>query len=101
MSEAVVIPKIADQRIARQSPWGSPLLVADAHVHFFSHRFFELLAAQKPGLTFESLHWQMPPERAEDLANTWAHELDRQGVARAALIASMPGDEQSVIEAAS
>ena len=83
----------------RPSPWGSPLAVADAHVHFFSHRFFELLAAQKPGLTFDALHWQMPPERPEDLANIWAHEMDRHGVAHAALISSIPGDEESVIKA--
>jgi hypothetical protein len=85
--------------IARPSPWGSPLAVADAHVHFFSHRFFELLATQKPGLTFESLHWQMPPERPEDLANIWAHEMDRHGVAHATIISSIPGDEESVIKA--
>jgi uncharacterized protein len=89
---------------ARPSPWGSSIAIADAHVHFFSHRFFESLLfqgkdAQKPGLTLESLHWQMPPERPEDLANIWAHEMDRQGVARAALIASAPGDEESVIKA--
>ena len=83
----------------RPSPWGSPLAVVDAHVHFFSHRFFELLAAQKPGLTFDALHWQMPPERPEDLANIWAHEMDRHGVAHAALISSIPGDEESVIKA--
>jgi len=86
--------------ITRPSPWGSPIAISDAHVHFFSHRFFETLALQKPGLTFESLHWQMPPEHPEDLANTWAHEMDRQGVARAALIASVPGDEESVVAAA-
>jgi len=85
--------------ILRPSPWGAAIAVADAHVHFFSHRFFELLAAQKPGLTFESLHWQMPPERPEDLANIWAHEMDRHGVARAALMASIAGDEASVIKA--
>jgi predicted TIM-barrel fold metal-dependent hydrolase len=85
--------------IARPSPWGNPLAIADAHVHFFSHRFFDALSAQKPGLTFESLHWQMPPERPEDLANIWAHELDRQGVGRAAIISSVPGDEESVIKA--
>jgi predicted TIM-barrel fold metal-dependent hydrolase len=85
--------------IGRPSPWGSPIPIADAHVHFFSHRFFELLAAQKPGLTFESLNWTMPPERPEDLANIWAHEMDRNGVARAALIASIPGDEESVTKA--
>jgi len=83
----------------RPSPWGTPFAIADAHVHFFSHHFFEALSAQKPGLTFDSLHWQMPPERPEDLANIWAHELDRQGVARAAMIASVPGDEQYVIKA--
>ena len=74
--------------IARPSPWGTPIAIADAHVHFFSSRFFKALSAQKPGLTFESLHWQMPPENPEDLASIWAHELDRQGVARAAIIAS-------------
>jgi len=85
--------------ILRPSPWGAPVAIADAHVHFFSHRFFELLALQKPGLTFESLHWQMPPERPEDLANIWAHEMDRHGVARAAIISSIPGDEESVVKA--
>jgi predicted TIM-barrel fold metal-dependent hydrolase len=76
------------------------MAIADAHVHFFSHHFFELLAAQKPGLTFESLHWQMPPDRPEDLANIWAHEMDRHGIARAAIISSALGDEESVIKAA-
>jgi uncharacterized protein len=85
--------------IARPSPWGAPIAIADAHVHFFSHRFFEALAAQKPGLTFDSLHWQMPPEQPADLATIWAHELDRQGIAHAALIASVPGDEESVLQA--
>jgi hypothetical protein len=77
------------------------MAIADAHVHFFSHRFFELLSAQKPGLTFESLQWQMPPAQPADLANIWAQELDRQGVSRAALISSAPGDEESVIKAVS
>jgi hypothetical protein len=86
--------------ITRPSPWGTPIAIADAHVHFFSHQFFEALSAQKSGLTFESLHWQMPPQQPEDLANIWVHELDRQGVARAAIIASVPGDEASVIKAA-
>jgi predicted TIM-barrel fold metal-dependent hydrolase len=86
--------------IMRPSPWGNPIAIADAHIHFFSHHFFETLSAQKPGLTFESLHWHMPPEEPEDLANIWAHELDRQGVAHAAVIASVPGDEASVIKAA-
>ena len=99
MSEPAVIQKSADQRIARQSPWG-PLLVADAHVHFFSHHFFEQLAAQKPGLTLDAmqtqLEWKLPPAEPEKLAELWARELDRHGVDRAALMASLPGDHESV-----
>ncbi len=85
------------------SPWG-PLNVRDAHVHFFSHRFFTLLAAQKPGLSIsdlpEKLGWDIP--QAEDpaaLATQWIHELDRHGVESAALIASLPPDVTSVVAA--
>jgi hypothetical protein len=89
--------------VARQSPWG-PIMVVDAHVHFFSHRFFEILASQKPGLTVDGirqkLDWQFPPQGPGELANLWVRELDRHGVHRAALIASVPGDEGSVIAAA-
>src|SRR6185295_2341881 len=102
MSEPVTDLRTADQRIARQSPWG-PMLVADAHVHLFSHHFFELLAAQKPGLTLESmqakLEWQFPPSEPEKLAEVWARELDRHGVDHAALIASLPGDHASITAA--
>lgn len=88
--------------IGRESPWG-PLTVADAHVHFFSHRFFAALVSQKPGLTVEAavqqLNWRMPPETPADLAQEWLAELDRRGVHSAALIASIPGDESSVIAA--
>ena len=35
----------------------------------------------------------------EALANCWATELDEQGVSRAAIIASVPGDEASVAAA--
>jgi predicted TIM-barrel fold metal-dependent hydrolase len=87
-----------------ESPWG-PLPIADAHVHFFSRRFFEALAEQKPGLTLESmtqtLGWQMPPENPEGLALAWVAELDRYGMGRAVLIASVPGDEASVSAAVS
>ncbi len=85
--------------VQRESPWG-PIAIADAHVHFFSHDFFAALASQKPGLTIdaiaEQLGWQMPAAEPEQLAAVWKHELDRHGVARAALIASVPGDEASV-----
>ncbi len=79
--------------------WGD-LRVSDAHVHFFSHGFFRLLAEQRAGLTVESigpaLGWQMPPEDAGALADRWVEELDRHGVSKAALIASLPGDGASV-----
>ena len=91
-----------------QSPWGE-LDVSDAHVHFLSRGFFSALAAQKSARaggaapeTVESivatLGWQAPPE-PHVLAAIWAHELDSHGVRRAALIASVPGDEQSVATA--
>jgi predicted TIM-barrel fold metal-dependent hydrolase len=79
--------------------------VADAHVHFFSHRFFSTLVSQKPGLTLAEaqavLGWELPEEDPEKLAEQWLAELDRQGVAAAAIIASVPGDEGSVTMAAS
>jgi predicted TIM-barrel fold metal-dependent hydrolase len=83
------------------TPWGA-LAVADAHVHFFSHRFFSALAEQKgvPVSALEApLGWQLPAEDPDQLAGAWAHELDRHGVERAALIASVPGDADSVIAA--
>ena len=88
---------------ARRSPWG-PLHVTDAHVHFFSHRFFTGLIAQKPGLTLDAaqktLGWELPPEDPELLALRWIEELDRHGIQSASIIASLPGDEVSVLTAA-
>lgn len=87
----------------RESPWG-PLKVVDAHVHFFSHKFFSALVAQKPGLTMESaqeqLGWEFPEPDPAALANRWVEELDRNGIAGSAIIASIPGDEASVSAAA-
>jgi hypothetical protein len=92
-----------------QTPWGE-IDVSDAHVHFFSHAFFASLAAQKaaqtPGAPVETaesmastLGWQAPPVDPQALAAIWAKELDRHSVCRASLIASIPGDENSVAEA--
>ncbi len=84
------------------SPWG-PLAVCDAHVHFFSHRFFSLLAAQKPGLEVDALPallgWDIPTEDPSELADKWLEELDQHGVHTATLIASLPGDVSSVMTA--
>lgn len=81
------------------SPWDVDLSVVDAHVHFFSHRFFSLLAGQKNATVAEvgaALGWEMPDERPEEFAGRWVAELHRYDVARAVLIASLPGDEGSV-----
>ena len=83
------------------SPWGV-LPIADAHVHFFSHRFFSILAEQK-GASVDALGpllgWKLPAADAGELAQSWIQQLDRHGVERAALIASVPGDHESVTEA--
>jgi predicted TIM-barrel fold metal-dependent hydrolase len=81
-----------------QTPWGE-FAVADAHVHFFSRRFFGALGGQcgkTAEKTAEALGWDLPAEDPMDLARKWADELTANGVTRAALIASVPGDEASV-----
>jgi uncharacterized protein len=76
-------------------------MVCDAHCHFFSSRFLELLtqgmdvSGDRAAAVSAKLGWD-PPGAAEDLADRWVAELDRHGVARTALIASIPGDESSV-----
>jgi uncharacterized protein len=80
------------------TPWGD-FAVADAHVHFFSRKFFSALGAQADKTAeqvAETAGWVLPPEDPAELARSWAAELDAAGVARAALIASVPGDESSV-----
>jgi uncharacterized protein len=91
-------------------------LINDAHVHFFSSPFFQSLARQReaqrqreqgrprrphasaeisPEALCRELQWD-DPGPADALADRWATELDRHGVRRSALIASIPGDEESV-----
>jgi predicted TIM-barrel fold metal-dependent hydrolase len=85
-----------------ETPWGQ-LPVSDAHIHFFSRGFFSSLAQQRavPMDALEALlNWRIPAEDPAQLAAEWAAELDRHGVNRAALIASIPGDQRSVIAAA-
>lgn len=87
-----------------QTHWGQ-IAVNDAHVHLFSHRFFEVLRSQRPGThesvgsMVQSLGWEIPPDDAGELASRWVSELDRHGVDRCALIASIPGDESSAVDA--
>lgn len=83
-----------------QTPWGD-LSVSDAHLHFFSPAFFQSLANQS-GLELPQirslLKWHLPRSNQE-LAGGWKQQLDSHGIAKAALIASVPGDEASVAEA--
>ena len=87
-----------------QTAWGE-IAVHDAHIHLFSHRFFEILRGQRPDSNesleamVQSLGWEPPPDDPRDLAAWWAGELERQGVDRCALIASVPGDEASAVAA--
>ena len=81
-----------------QSSWGE-LDLYDAHVHFFSHRFFELLISRSVAEVAKELGWQAPPDEPEGLAAIWVNEMKRQGVGRVCLIASLPGDEDSVARA--
>ena len=101
------------------------MIVNDAHCHFFSTAFFSALARQKAdpapkvGLyaptpdkrthveadlqvrlndLYRELQWD-DPGTPEALADRWVQELDASGVRRAALIASVHGDEASVAAA--
>ena len=85
-----------------ETAWGN-LPVNDAHVHFFSRNFYEVLAGQKKASGAETLgpllQWEIPPSDPASLAARWESELAGYGVNRAVLIASTPGDEASVAAA--
>jgi hypothetical protein len=75
-------------------------MINDVHCHFFSSRFLELLEPDAGGADeiAKRLQWDSPKTAAE-LGDKWLAELERHGVSRAALIASIPGDAASVAEA--
>jgi predicted TIM-barrel fold metal-dependent hydrolase len=75
-------------------------MINDAHCHFFSSRFLELLAPDSGGADALAmkLQWDVPGTPTE-LGDRWIAELDRHGISRAALLASIPGDSVSVAEA--
>ena len=75
-------------------------MLNDAHCHFFSSRFLELIAPDSGGaeeIAFR-LQWD-PPGTPTELGDRWVGELDRHSVTRATLISSIPGDAVSVAEA--
>ena len=71
-------------------------MICDSHIHFFSPGFFAGLGANRPAIT--ALGWEFP-ESTEALAERWIAELDQNGVDKAALMASLPGDADSVAKA--
>lgn len=78
-------------------------MVHDAHCHFFSSQFFATLSKQRGrgdsvADLCRELQWD-DPETPDDLADRWVRELDSHQVQRAAIIASVPGDGDSVAAA--
>jgi predicted TIM-barrel fold metal-dependent hydrolase len=78
-------------------------MLNDSHCHFFSTQFFTALSRQRgqgetAGALCQALQWD-DPGTPESLADRWMQELGAHGVARSALIASVPGDETSVAAA--
>lgn len=91
----------------KATPFGD-LEITDAHTHFFSHRFFATLISQSPQLrsepdpvsrVAEMTGWLMPPVSPAEFATVWKDELDQHSVSAAMLMASVPGDEESIAAA--
>ena len=77
--------------------------INDCHCHFFSPAFFQRLAKEKgvpptqdPVAEITNLLGWERPGSSQELAERWVQELDQSKASRAALIASIPGDEESV-----
>lgn len=88
--------------------WGD-VQVLDAHAHFFSRPFFmQFLPALQATLPSDEpytglarrLGWDLPTSDHVALGRRWVQEMDRHGVGRMVLMASLPGDEGSILEAA-
>jgi len=83
------------------------LRVIDAHIHFFSHQFFQSflrsrgrhLPEQDPRRLWERPGWDVPPPDPVELGHRWVKELDRHGVALGVLLTSILDDEESVAKA--
>lgn len=91
----------------KTTPFGE-VEACDAHCHFFSHKLFETLIGQSPTISKETdpiatvakmTGWVMPPANPAELGDVWVAELDKFDVSTAMLIASVPGDEDSIAAA--
>ena len=69
------------------------VVVNDSHVHFLSPSFFAGLGADRD--TINKLGWEFP-DSVDALGARWVGELDKHGVQKCALIASLPGDADAV-----
>ncbi|MBI4573141.1 MAG: amidohydrolase family protein [candidate division NC10 bacterium] len=83
--------------------------VIDAHAHFFSYPFImQFVEALRPDLPkddpyrglAERLGWELPTPDHAALGRRWVQEMDKHGLDRMVLMASLPGDEGSVLAAA-
>jgi predicted TIM-barrel fold metal-dependent hydrolase len=81
------------------------MVINDAHCHFFSPNLFRTLGSSLQEITGDAaealparLGWE-PPASNDTLADRWIAEWDRHRVDRGVLIASVPGDEESVAAA--
>jgi predicted TIM-barrel fold metal-dependent hydrolase len=91
-----------------KTEWGE-VSVLDAHAHFFSQPFF-MQFVQALGGTLpmdypysalgQRLGWELPTSDHVALGKRWVQEMDAHGVERMVLIASLPGDEESILTAA-
>jgi predicted TIM-barrel fold metal-dependent hydrolase len=82
--------------------------VIDAHAHFFSQPFFmqfvdplrKELSSDDPyrGLG-ERLGWELPTPDHAALGKRWVQEMDKHDLDRMVLMASLPGDEDSILTA--
>jgi predicted TIM-barrel fold metal-dependent hydrolase len=79
-------------------------MMHDAHCHFFTNTFLEALGRERyrravaAQLIADELGWEVS-DGPEALADRWVAELDQQGISRVALMASVPGDEDSIAAA--
>ncbi len=82
--------------------------IFDSHVHFYSNSFFKFLVKQKPNRADMSTelkniaargHIEIPGEDPVQLAKRWVEIIDKWKIERLSLIGSLPGDEDSVVQA--
>lgn len=80
----------------------------DAHAHFLSYNYFRLLTQQRAEYKniddfiverSRRYNFNVPPDDPVRLADQWVIEMDRYGVSRMAIMASIPGDGSSVAAA--